>query len=112
MLKTISSVFFKSTLVTVSCCFALPVMAQSAPKSTSINGYPADFVPKSTERCVQNATAKGVKPEIAQTRCSCLYTQLQAKIPFEKFKVMATEAQKTGKPSPELQAISKSCPAK
>jgi len=109
MFKKLSAVFLKSSLVVVSCSLALPVFAQSAPESASDNGYPADFVQKNTDACVKNNTDRGVDPKLAQSQCSCFITQIHSQIPFEKFKSIVAEAQKSHQPSPELQAISQSC---
>ena len=122
MFKFLSSVCLKSSLVAVSLSLAAPVFAQLVPpksipspttpasKTTpSVNGYPPNFATESTEGCVKSAVSQGVKPDAAKSRCSCILTQLQAKIPFEKFKSLITESKKTNKSSPEIQDIVKSC---
>ena len=111
MLKFLSCVFFKSSLVAVSLSLAAPVFAQPVPPKSSptANGYPPNFGTESTEGCVKSGISQGAKPDVAQTRCSCIVTRLQTKIPFEKFKSLVAESKKTGKGAPEIQDIVKSC---
>ncbi len=111
MSKTKTCWHFYLSSFTLFCCLILPAQAESSAKDSSTNGYPDGFGKLLMENCIKTGKSQGAPEDLIESQCSCFISRLQTEISFENMTAMAEQSHKSGKPSPQIEAISQGCRA-